>query len=104
MLAGTYVETDGLQQVICQYEVALHALMRQANNLHVVLLNANIGLLQFKIFIMRNFSQADDRVHRKLQDGIVYLFQYGYISEDKHFKMLDELNSGKDLMNSGRKF
>ena len=40
------------------------------------------------------------RVHKKLTDGIIYLFQYGYISEKKHFHMLDALNEADENTDS----
>ena len=48
---------------------------------------------------------AVDRLH----DGIIYLFQYGYISEAKHFRMMDALsenldNQDGDATHQGRKF
>ena len=44
-------------------------------------------------------------IYRKLSDGIIYLFQYGYITEAKHFKMLDALNErSDDGYHDGRKF
>lgn len=47
----------------------------------------------------------EDRIRKKLTDGIIYLFQYGYISEAKHFRMLEELETGRSLSNqSGSKF
>ena len=54
-------------------------------------------------------ENAHTRVFRVLSDGIIYLFQYGYISEAKHFEMLDELeknmNTGNgNLTNTRRKF
>ena len=53
-------------------------------------------------------ENAQDRIYRILTEGIVYLFQYGYISEDKHFDMLDELNANYNkngrMSNTGRKF
>ena len=40
-----------------------------------------------------------------LEQGIIYLFQYGYITEDKHFKMLETLDGTKGrLTHKGRKF
>ena len=41
-----------------------------------------------------------------IQEGIIYLFQYGYITEAKHFKMLDALEKTdiNDPTNKGRKF
>ena len=33
------------------------------------------------------------RAHNIIQDGIVYAFQYGIITEKEHFKLLDKLNN-----------
>lgn len=35
---------------------------------------------------------VDEKAFTKIQDGIIYAFQYGIITEKQHFKLLDKLN------------
>lgn len=46
----------------------------------------------------------DGRAYNKIQDGIIYMFQYGLITERMHFKYLDklELKAKEDDINGIR--
>lgn len=42
---------------------------------------------------MKEQIRLNSQTYKILQDAIIYLFQYGFITEKKHFKMIDELNT-----------